>query len=89
MPAYIKAGVYFSRKLDSVRNQTQFYPKNFAYELLVQTGNSDFAHKKYSAACRKFEEAYSIWRYFKTKDNLPLEIVKEHQLDEVDWQGSN
>ena len=35
LPAFLKAGVYYTTKLEAIRAQTKFYPIYFAYELLI------------------------------------------------------
>ena len=45
----------------------------------------------YSNACRKYEEAYSIWSYFKSTDPFcgDLNRIKDSKLEEVNWTGRN
>jgi hypothetical protein len=35
LPMFLKAGVYYTQKLDNVRKQ-EFFPKYFAFELVVR-----------------------------------------------------
>jgi len=37
--------------------------------LIVKGAALDFYQKHYDSACRKYEEAYSIWRYFYTTNS--------------------
>ena len=56
----------------------------------MKKANVDFHKKQYSAAARKYEEAYSVWRYFKSDNpNWNTEGIDDTQLDEVDWWGNN
>jgi hypothetical protein len=90
MPRYLKAGVYYATKLESIRKQTKFHPKNFAYELLVQAANQEYMQGNYSNACHKFEEAYSIWCYFRSSDpQWSLQTIEDSKLEEINWKGNN
>jgi hypothetical protein len=67
LPAFLKAGVYYTNKLECTRQQA-FYPRLFAYELIMKGANIEYVKKNYDAAARKYEEAYSCWRYFLSKN---------------------
>ena len=42
------------------------------------------------SACRKYEEAYSCWRYFKSSNpKWNTEGIDDTQLTEVEWEGAN
>lgn len=57
MPAYLKAGVYYSTKLEGVRHpDIPYHQRLFAYELIMKNAKIDFLHKNYESACRKYEE---------------------------------
>lgn len=52
--------------------------------------NQEFAKKEWDTACRKYEEAYSIWRYFLSKNpNWANEGIDDTQLTEVEWQSDS
>jgi hypothetical protein len=55
LPMFLKAGVYYSTKLDILRRQ-DFFPKMFSYELIRLEANEEFSRKNYDRACRKYEE---------------------------------
>ena len=42
LPGFLKAGVYYTTKLNAIRQQKQFYPRYFAYELLIGTAKKDY-----------------------------------------------
>ena len=67
LPAFLKAGVYYTTKLEQVRKQS-YYPRMFAWELIMKAANQEYHTGNVSSACRKYEEAYSCWRYF-SSDN--------------------
>jgi len=62
----LKAGLYYTNKLECVRQQTDFYCKLFAFEIIRDEGTREFHAKNYDRACRKFEEVrmISIFEYF-------------------------
>ena len=41
LPAFLKAGVYYTTKLECTRMQ-DYYPRLFAYELLMKTANREY-----------------------------------------------
>lgn len=89
MPAFLKAGVYYTTKLECVRN-LPYYPRLFAHELIVKNAHIDFARGEHESACRKYEEAYSIWRYHKsTNPKWNNEGIDDTQLVEEDFWGKN
>jgi len=62
----------------------------FAYELLSKAAAMEFYSKNVDAACRKYEEAYSIWHYYYTTNpKWNTEGIDDHQLFEVYWQGAH
>ena len=62
----------------------------FAYELIMKNANIQFAQGEYSSAARKYEEAYSCWRFFKSDNpNWNTEGIDDTQLIEVDWWGND
>ena len=67
LPAFLKAGVYYTTKLEAVRQQS-YFPRLFAFELIMKTANQQYYQGDVNAACRKYEEAYSCWRYFKSNN---------------------
>lgn len=56
LPTFLKAGLYYSNKLEVVRSQSDFHVKLFAFEIIRDEGAREFALKNYDRACRKFEE---------------------------------
>jgi hypothetical protein len=55
LPMFLKAGVYYSQKLENVRKQ-DFFPKLFAFELIANEATQEYLNKNYDRACRKYEE---------------------------------
>jgi tetratricopeptide (TPR) repeat protein len=50
----------------------------------------DFYQKQFDSACRKYEEAYSIWHYYYTTNpKWNTEGIDDTHLFEVEWQGQN
>ena len=91
MPAYLKAGVYYTTKLEAVRHPDQgYYQRLFSYDLIVKAASIEFYSKNPDAACRKYEEAYSIWHYYYTTNpKWNTEGIDDSQLFEVFWRGAN
>lgn len=63
LPTFLKAGVYYQNKLENVRAQSDFQVKMFAFEIIRGEGLREYREKSYDRACRKFEEALSIFRF--------------------------
>lgn len=52
--------------------------------------NQEYMKKEYDMAARKYEEAYSCWRYFISKNpNWANEGIDDTQLTEVEWHSAN
>jgi hypothetical protein len=86
LPGFLKAGVYYTTKLNAIRQTKQFYPRFFAYELLIANAKKDYLSGNAGGACRKYEEAYSIWRYFYSSNpKWDKEGIDDFYLREVDW----
>lgn len=50
----------------------------------------DYLNCNYESACRKYEEAYSIWRFFQSLNpNWSTEGIDDTKIEEIDWQGTN
>jgi len=56
LPTFLKAGVYYTNKLECVRAQTDFHLKIFSVDIIREEGVREFKAKNYDRACRKFEE---------------------------------
>jgi tetratricopeptide (TPR) repeat protein len=88
LPSFLKAGVYYTQKHEVVRHQSDFHLKFFAYELINTEAHQEFAQRKFDRACRKYEEALSIFRYFEATDpNWQSQGIDDDHLREVDYQG--
>ena len=89
MPAYLKAGVYYTTKLEAIRHPSQQYHQRlFAYELICRSAAQECATRNYDSACRKYEEAYSIWHYYYTTNpKWNTEGIDDTQLFEVVWES--
>ena len=68
LPAFLQAGVYYTTKLEAIRQQS-YYPRLFAYQLIMKSANTEFHCGNPGSACRKYEEAYSCWRYFTSSNS--------------------
>ena len=89
LPAFLKAGVYYTTKHEATRKM-EFYPRLFAFELIMKAGNAEFHMGEHSGACRKYEEAYSLWHYFGSDNpNWNTEGIDDSQLTETDTKGKN
>ena len=55
LPAFLKAGVYYTTKLECTRNQ-DYYPRLFAFELLMKQANREYYEGEVQSACRRYEE---------------------------------
>lgn len=85
LPAFLKAGVYYTNKLECTRQQA-YHPRLFAFQLIMKAANVEYCKKEYDSAARKYEEAYSCWRYFLSKNpNWNNEGIDDTQLTEVEW----
>lgn len=89
LPAFLKAGVYYTTKLEATRKMS-YYPRLFAFQLIMKSANQEFHTGNVGSACRKYEEAYSCWRYFKSENpKWNTEGIDDTQLTEVEWEGAN
>ena len=89
LPAFLKAGVYYTTKLEATRKQS-YYPRLFAYQLIMKAANTEYHRGEHGSACRKYEEAYSIWRYFYSNNpKWNTEGIDDTQLIEEEWKGAN
>lgn len=60
LPMFLKAGLYYSQKLENVRKQ-EFMLKLYAFEIVKNEANFEFnVNKNYDRACRKYEEVIDI-----------------------------
>jgi hypothetical protein len=67
LPAFLKAGVYYSTKLEGVRHQSiGYHQRLFSYELIMRTARIEFQNKNYESACRKYEEVTSYYKFRRT-----------------------
>jgi hypothetical protein len=54
--------------------------------LLVTTAKKEYAQGNHGGAARKYEEAYSIWRYFwSANPKWDKEGIDDYYLRETDW----
>lgn len=88
MPLFIKAGLYYINKYESVRLQS--FPQRFCVaELLKQNGNALFKVQQYDKALREYEQALSIFRFIKNNNpNWRQEGLFDENLEYIDYQGS-
>lgn len=87
LPMFLKAGVYYSNKLEHVRQQ-DFWPKVFAFDILKREANEEYLLGNYDRACRKYEEALSIFRYFTCfNPKWNEEGINDSQIQETEETG--
>jgi len=56
----------------------------------MKSANQEYHQGNVSSACRKYEEAYSVWRYFKSNNpKWNTEGIDDTQLYEEEWEGAN
>lgn len=68
LPAFLKAGVYYSTKLESVRHQSiSYHQRLFSFELIMRNARIDFLNRNYESACRKYEEVTSYSEFRRTQ----------------------
>lgn len=64
LPSLLKAGVYYSTKLESVRDpKISYYQRFFAYDIIIQNAKIDFLSWNYESACRKYEEVRRLYLF--------------------------
>ena len=57
LPAFLKAGVYYTTKLEGVRHPSiSYYQRLFAFQIIMRSAEQDFVNKNFDSACRKYEE---------------------------------
>lgn len=90
MPTFLRAGVFYGQKLEVVRKQEHF-PKIFAFELIMNEAFNEYASKNYDRACRKYEEAFSIFRYYYSTNAKWAEAggIEDSELKEVVYEGAD
>ena len=76
--------MYFSSKLEAVHEQKDYHARLFAFQLIMQCAKKEFAEGRANAACRKYEEAYSCWRYYKQEKG-----GEEFGWREIVWRGAS
>ena len=55
LPAFLKAGVYYTTKLEATRKQG-YFQRLFAFQLIMKSANQEYHTGNASGACRKYEE---------------------------------
>lgn len=89
LPTFLQAGVYYTKKLKNVRNQ-RFHQKLFVHDLLKHEGGKAFANEDWNRACRKYEEALCIWRYYYcTSANWEQEGIDDKDLKHYEAIGDS
>lgn len=80
LPTFLQAGVYYTKKLSNVRKQ-RFHQKMFVHDILKEQGGKAFVEEDFNRACRKYEEALCIWRYYYCiGNNLEQEGIDDRDL---------
>lgn len=86
----MKAGLYYSNKLECVRSQRDFHVKCFAFDIIRAEGAREYRERNFERACRKFEEALSVFRYYVSfNPKWQEQGIDDDEIKEVDEQGSN
>lgn len=89
LPMFLKAGVYYTQRHEVVRRQENFHVKYFSYELLSSDANSEFAQGNFDRACRRYEEALGIFRYYEaTSPDWQEKGIDDDHLQHVDNVGN-
>jgi len=87
MSSFMKAGVYYTKKLGTVRQQP-YHLKKYVYDMIIREAQKDYSNKESDRACRKFEEAYSIWIYYHTTNpKWDTEGIDDDQIFLVEAKG--
>ena len=61
LPAFLKAGVYYTTKLESVRSlEIPYFQRLFAFDLIMKNAKSDFLCRNFDSACRRYEEVRCV-----------------------------
>ena len=86
LPQFFKSSVYYTKKLDHIRTQ-KFQLKLFVHELLKQQGGK---MQDPGRALHKYEEALSIWRYYKCLNpKWENDGIDDDEIELIDDKGSN
>ena len=59
----MQAGVYYTKKLSEIR-QKEYEEKVKMHDSLKEEGGKAFEAEDWNRACRKYEEALSVFRYY-------------------------
>ena len=61
LPAFLKAGVYYSTKLEAVRHpDIGYFQRFFSFDLIMRDAKSDYLNNNFESACRKYEEVTTL-----------------------------
>lgn len=84
----MKAGVYYTQKHEVTRFQTSFDIKLYSYTLISKDANSEYLQKEPDRACRRYEEALGMFRYYEaTSPDWQSKGIDDDKLREVDDHG--
>ena len=64
LPVFLKSGVYYTQKHEVLRRQENYGVKLHTFQMINRDANSEYAQKHFDRACRKYEEALGIFRYY-------------------------
>ena len=80
--------MYYTTKLETVRKQS-YYPRVFAFELIMNDANTEYLKRNFDRACRKYEEAYATLRYFySTNPKWSEQGIDDDELKEINFVGT-
>lgn len=84
LPTFLQAGVYYTKKQLNLRKQ-KYHLKLFVFEILKNEAKKAFSVEDFNRACRKYEEALCIWRYYYCtnpeweKEGIEDAYLKQHE----------
>lgn len=89
LPTFLQAGVYYTKKLSNVRTQ-RFEQRMIVHDILKFEGGKAFSAEDYNRACRKYEEALCIFRYYYcTNPDWEQNGIDDRELKHYEAIGDN
>ena len=86
-PQFVKAGLYYLNKFESVRAQG-FHQRFVVAEFLKQNGNNHFKANELDKAAHEYEQSLSLFRYIKNSNkNWKNEGILDDELEYIEETG--
>lgn len=79
LPSFLKAGVYYTQKLETVRQQS-YWPRYFAYDLITKDAEREFMNRNFDRACRKYEEVIMNFNYCLGFEHLQILLLHKSEV---------